>query len=137
MTKRHDIRESAFLLIFEKLFRDDSLEEIFELADSVDEIIINDDVKDVVIGVFSKSEELDTVISKFSDKRAIDRIAKINLAILRLALYEIMYAERVPMNAAISEAVLLAKQYALEPDVAFVNGVLGSYARSTEAEKND
>ena len=134
--KRREIRESAFLLIFEKLFRqDEELDDIFMSAMEVNEITVNYDVKNLVEGVCDKQEEIDGIIGKFSNKRTVERIPKINLAILRLAIYEAMYEESVPVNVAISEAVALAGKYALEPDVSFVNGVLGSFAKEQEAKQ--
>ena len=128
--KRREIRESAFLLIFEKLFRqDEELDDIFMSAMEVNEIIVNDEVKKLV------QDEIDGIISKFSNKRTVERIPKINLAILRLAIYEALYEENVPVNVAISEAVALASKYALEPDVSFVNGVLGSFAKEQEEKQ--
>lgn len=135
--KRRDIRESALILTFEKLFRSDSLDEIFETACEYENIIVNDEVKTLVSGICEKSDEIDSIIAKYSNKRAIERIPKINLAILRLAIYEALYNEKVPINVAISEAVALAEKYAQEPDVSFINGVLGSYSRSDEAPKNN
>ena len=121
--KRREIRESAFLLIFEKMFRQD---------EELDDIFVNDEVKKLVENVCEKQDEIDSIISKFSNKRTVERIPKINLAILRLAIYEAIYEENVPVNVAISEAVALAGKYALEPDVSFVNGVLGSFAKEQE-----
>lgn len=126
---RRDIREAVFLLSFEKMFRDDSLEDIFDTAETIDEIKVNDEVKETVKNICNKQDELDKIISKFSDKRALSRIPKINLAVLRLAIYEALYDEKVPVNVAISEAVSLTQKYAQEPDIAFVNGVLGSFAK--------
>ncbi len=135
--KRRDVRESALILTFEKLFRDDSLDEIFETALESEEVVVNDEVKSLVNGIIDKTEELDGIISKYSNKRAVERIPKINLAILRLAIYEANYDDKVPINVAISEAVALAKKYAQEADISFVNGVLGSYSRSEEAPENN
>ncbi len=71
--------------------------------------------------------------ASFSKKRSIDRIPKINLAALRLAVYEILYgSDKAPMKVAINEAVGLVKKYAQDADVSFVNGVLGAYSRSLE-----
>lgn len=140
---RSAIRESAFVIIFEKSFTDDDLDTIFDNAlkslDDDKEIVLNEDVKKLVSGVYSKVVELDEIISKFSNKRSFERIPKINLAILRLALYEANYDDKVPINVAISEAVLIAKKYAQKPDVSFINGVLGSFSRSINAnpEKKD
>lgn len=129
---RRENRESAFILIFEKQFRDDSIDEIVELADNIDDITINSDVINIFTECVQKTAELDDIISKYSEKRSIDRIPKVNLALLRLALYEAIFDKRVPVSVAINEAVLLAKKYAQEPDVAFINGVLGAYSRDNE-----
>ena len=115
------------------LFRDDSIDELFESASEIDDIVLNDDVRTTVEGIATHKEEIDTEISCLSNKRAIARIPRINLAILRLAIYEALYDDKVPMNVAISEAVKLAEKYALEPDVSFVNGVLGAFSREREA----
>ncbi len=129
---RREMRESAFKLVFESLFRNESADEIIELAEGIDEIIINEDVTMMFKGTIEHSKELDEIIAKFSEKRQFERIPKVNIAVLRLALYEILYEEKVPMNVAINEAVLISKKYSHESDVAFVNGILGAYSRSKE-----
>lgn len=133
---RHDIRESEFIFIFEKTFRDESVEELIDLSWDNEAITINDEVKETVEGVYSHLDEIDSVISKFSTKRTIDRIPKINLSALRLAVYEILYkSDKSPLKVAINEAVGLVKKYAQDADVSFVNGVLGAYSRSLAADK--
>ncbi len=128
---RHDIRESEFIIIFEKLFRDESITELLELSLDNESVTVNDEVKETAEGVFAHLEELDAVISKFSEKRNIARMPKINLAILRLAIYEILYkSDKAPVNVIINEAVGLAKKYAQDADISLVNGILGAYSRS-------
>ena len=127
--KRRDVRESAFILSFEMLFRDDSIDEIFEAASMIDDIVLNDEVRALVSGIMDKREELDAMISKYSKNRAIIRIPRINVAVLRLAVYEALYDDKVPVNVAISEAVKLTEKYAQDADVSFVNGVLGAFSR--------
>ena len=129
MTRR-EVRDCAFKILFEILLRNDPLEELYAIADEVDEITLTDDVKKLIEGTIAHSAEIDELISKYSVKRSINRIAKINLAVLRLAFFEIMYDDGTPENAAIKEAVLLSQTYAQEEDVSFVNGVLGAYSRS-------
>lgn len=130
---RHDIRESEFMIIFEKMFRDESVSELLEIALDNEAITVNDEVKETVEGVYANLEQIDTIISSFSEKRNLSRMPKINLAILRLAVYEILYKSDIaPIKVVISEAVGLAKKYALDPDISFVNGVLGAYSRSLE-----
>lgn len=134
MTRR-EIRDSAFKIIFEKILRDDDLEELYNIADEIDEITVNDKVKELVEGTLEHSDEFDEIISKFSIKRDVSRIAKINIAILKLALYEIIYDNKTPMNAAINEAVYLSKTYSQKEDTSFVNGLLGSFSRSDFAKQ--
>ena len=131
---RRDIRDSAFKIIDESLLRDDPVDELFEMAEDIDEIVVNDDVRQMVTDVLAKSEELDAMIAQYSKKRVFARIAKINVAILRIAFYEILYNDRIPTNSAVSEAVLLAQNYSYKEDVSFVNGILGAYTRSIEGE---
>jgi len=136
VASRHDIRQAAFLLSFEKLFLDEELESLFEGAEELGEfLLLNDDVKDLVRCVFDKQEELDSIISKYSDKRALNRIPKVDLAVLRIAIYEALYDDKVPVNVAISEAVSLTEKYALEPDVSFVNGLLGAFSKELKKDE--
>ena len=131
---RREIRESVFILTFEKMFRDDSPDDIIAVAEEIGDLTLNDEVIHNFKGIVEKADELDGVIMRFSDKRSIIRIPKINLALLRLAIYEARYDDKVPINVAISEAVALAGKYAQEADIAFINGVLGAYSRSDEAQ---
>lgn len=134
---RRDVRESAFLLSFEKLLREDSIEEIIATAKEMGEFTVNGEVENTVKSVFEKQEELDGYISKYSDKRAVSRIPKVNLAILRLAVYQALYDDKVPVNVAISEAVALTQKYAYDTDISFVNGVLGSFAKGIQNENKE
>lgn len=130
---RHDIRESEFLIIFQKSFRSESVLELLELSQDNEAITVNDEVRTTVEGVYEHLEELDGIISRFSSKRSIQRIPRINLSALRLAIYEILYKpDKAPVRAVINEAVGLVKKYAQDADVSFVNGVLGAYSRSLE-----
>ena len=126
---RHETRECAFYILFEMQFQNDTAEELFQVAEEADLLPITDAVKEMVNGVVAHESELDEIISAYSTKRVINRIPKINLSILRLALYEIRYDAQMPMNAAIAEAISLAKAYGYQEDISFINGVLGNYAR--------
>ncbi len=84
----------------------------------------------VVAGVANREEDLNDVIRKYSIGWDITRISKLTRCILQLAIYEILYAEDVPTGVAISEAVRLAKKYDGDDAGSFVNGILGSFARS-------
>jgi N utilization substance protein B len=91
----------------------------------------------VVSGVANRAEELNAEIQKFSIGWDISRISRLARTIMQLAIYEILCVEDVPTGVAVSEAVRLAKKYDGDDTGAFVNGILGSFARSlnTEEEK--
>lgn len=129
MTK-HERRENAFLLLFEASLRDDNVEELYRIAEDVEEITVDEQVKALVEGVLSQKEALDGIIASFSPKRAVCRIARINLILLRMAIYEIQNDARTPVNVAVSEAINLSEKYTYQEDTAFINGILGSYTRS-------
>jgi len=132
---RREVRQAALIISFEKLFLNDALEDIFNTAEESGEILVDDEVRNIVTSIFERQEEIDGIIGKFSDKRAVSRIPKIDLAILRLAIYEALYDDKVPVNVAISEAVALTEKYALDADISFVNGVLGSFAKKLSGKE--
>ena len=88
----------------------------------------------VVSGVANRVEDLDATIQKFSIGWDISRISRLTRAIMRLAIYEILYVEDVPTGVAISEAVRLAKKYDGDDTGSFVNGILGAFARAQQTE---
>lgn len=126
---RKEAREQAFVLIFEKMFREDSAQEILEYATEIREIEIDDYSKEIFLGVCEKKEELDAEISKHLKNWKIERISKVALAILRLAVYEIKFVESVPDSVSINEAVELSKKFSFAEDASFVNGVLGNIVK--------
>lgn len=134
MTRR-EIRDSAFKLVFEQLLRDDDINELYAIAEDIDEITVNDEVKKIVEGTLEHRGELDNIIASYSRSRELSRIPKLNLAILRIALYESIYDDNTPMNAAISEAIRLSMNYTYQEDTAFINGLLGAFSRDRSKEK--
>ena len=90
-------------------------------------------IDSVVAGVANREEELNSQISRFSIGWDITRISKLASCILQLAIYEILYVEDVPTGVAVSEAVRIAKKYDGDDTGSFVNGILGSFARSLTA----
>lgn len=136
MTRR-EIRDSAFKLVFEQLLRDDDITELYDIAEEIDEIIVNDEVKKIVEGTLAHAEELDSIIAGYSKSRSLSRISKLNIAILRIAIYESLYDDNTPMNAAISEAINLANTYSYNEDSKFINGVLGAFSRDQKQKESD
>lgn len=127
---RNQQREKAFCLIFEKSFKDDSCEEILELAESISEFELTEYTKGLFIGVFDNLEFIDDVISKYLKNWSINRISKADLSLLRLAVYEMKFCDDIPENVTINEIIELSKTYCGEKSPAYINGVLGSISRS-------
>ena len=87
----------------------------------------------VVSGVANRLEELNDQIQKFSIGWDVRRISRLTRCVMQLAIFEILYLEDVPTGVAISEAVRIAKKYDGDDTGAFVNGILGAFARSLTA----
>lgn len=120
--KRSQEREQAFCLVFQSLFNNDENFELYEEnVESVGEY-----ARSIADGVELRKADLDKLIEKYIKGWKIKRLPKVNLAILRLAAYEILFVDEVPASVAINEAVELAKKYSGETDYSFINGVLGS-----------
>ena len=88
----------------------------------------------VVAGVANRTEELNAQIQKYAIDWDVSRISRLARTIMQLAIFEIQYVEDVPTGVAISEAVRMAKMYDGDDTGAFVNGILGAYARDLTAE---
>ena len=88
----------------------------------------------VVSGVANRTEDLNSEIQKYSIGWDVSRISRLTRAIMQLAIFEILYVEDVPTGVAVSEAVRLAKKYDGDDTGSFVNGILGSFARSLNTE---
>ena len=89
----------------------------------------------VVSGVANREEELNGHIQKFSIGWDVSRISRLTRAIMQLAIFETLYVDDVPTGVAVSEAVRLAKKYDGDDTGSFVNGILGSFARSLTSEE--
>ena len=133
MTRRH-AREQAFILIFEKSFHPEiTVEELISMA--VEARYLQTDEFAVLLAntADERQPEIDSIIEKNAIGWKKDRISRVSLSLLRLALCEMLFIEEVPTNVSINEAVELAKLYASQEDAAFINGVLGTTARQLEA----
>lgn len=147
---RKNARELALHLVFEMCFQPNDTVETMKARLTEEEMqsigtempLYTNEVREnekayisaVVSGVKANEAELDVIIEKYSKGWKLNRLSRITIAILRLALYEIEYVEDVPAGAAINEAVELAKNYASEDAAAFINGILGSYVRAATGE---
>ena len=131
---RKDARENCFKLLFEyevqKITAEEALELFYELTEEVDGQ--SDYIDNTVKTAISNIEEIDAVIEKFSNDWKISRLAKVTLAVLRVAVCELLYMDDIADSIAINEAVEIAKKYNDEKSAKFVNGVLSSVYKSKE-----
>lgn len=91
-------------------------------------------IDNVVTGVANRTDELNAYIQQYAIGWDVSRISKLARSIMQLAIFEILYLDDVPTGAAISEAVRIAKMYDGSETGAFVNGILGSFARAQNPE---
>ena len=142
---RTTAREIAMHLIFEMEYHEELPEELLEavfsdqyyprLAEEADLYQEKPNAKQMayitkcVTGVYAKKAELDSVIETYAVGWKIPRISKVSLAVLRLAIFEILYVEDAPAGAVINEAVEIARRYEEEDKISFINGILGSFVR--------
>ena len=126
---RHEARELAFILLFEKLFSEDTIQEILESADEARGIEKDTFALSLAEGAEEHLAAVDKLISDYSLKWSKARLSKVALSIMRLAVYEMEYVEDIPVSVSINEAVELAKKYGGDEDPSFINGVLGGIAR--------
>ena len=131
-TAKREAREQAFALVFEMILNNAPVEELVDSASQCRDIAVSGYAVKAASAVREHREELDAIIDRFSAKWKLNRLPKVTLSVLRLALCEMLWLE-VPVGAAIDEAVELTKKYGGDDDPAYVNGVLGGYARSREA----
>lgn len=130
MTRR-EAREQAFIIVFEKSFNPDiTVDEVLDLAAELRLSERDEFVEALVRKTCEMQQEIDEHIINNAKGWKINRIAKVPLAIIRLALAEILYFDSIPSGVSINEAVELAKKYANPEDASFVNGILGTVARA-------
>ena len=126
---RSEMREHVFKLIFRVPFHDKNelREQIDYYFDALPDVKEKEYeyIKKKALLVSEMSDEIDENINEVSEGWPVDRLGKAELAIMRLAVYEMLYDDDIPVNVAINEAVELAKKYGSDDNTAsFVNGVL-------------
>lgn len=137
--KRHErtvARESALALLYSSDITDESVADIVDAGQyPADDIEFAPYAEALVRGVQAHRAEIDERLSSTSENWTLGRMPVVDRAILRLAVYEMIYVDEVPVSVTINEAVELAKAYGGEDDSSrFVNGVLGRIAAGIDAE---
>ncbi len=149
---RNTAREIAVHLAYELSFTDMTPEELteerlskerFETLTGEDELYAEapgptqaEYIRTIVAGVAEHAPELDGYIAKYAKGWSFERIPLVASAIMRVAMYEVLYRQDIPNGVAINEAVEIAKKYETEETVKFINGILGSFVRE-EIESKD
>ena len=119
---------------------DEMLEDFYEIKkeqgkDGQQDSMKEADMKfaeEIIKGTIGKLQEIDQIIQNNTTGWTKERIAKVDLAILRLALYEILFRDDIPDSVSINEAIELAKKYSTDESGSFVNGVLGKIIREAD-----
>ncbi len=129
MLKRSEARNNAFILLFECAFQSEpDRDEVLRLAEENHEIALDEFVLSVFHGVLDRQDEIDQTIARYCNKRAVNRLSKMLLTALRIAVYELDCTET-PSAVVINEAVNLIKTYDSPEAASYGNGVLASYVR--------
>ncbi len=144
MMKRHELREQIFRLLFRASFHSsEDMEEQKALfaedipAEDTGAVIEEEAVKIITercSRIQEKISEIDRILNENTEGWDTERMGKVELSVLRLAVYEILYDEDIPVSVAINEAVDIAKKYGQESSGAFVNAILGKVAKADESK---
>lgn len=127
---RHEARELAFVIVFEKSFQPElSVVEIIESAVELELFPTNKFAEKLAKKVYDNIEVIDKAIAESLIGWSSERISKVTRSILRIAVCELMFSEDVPVGVAINEAVEIAKKFAAPEDASYINGVLGALAK--------
>ena len=115
---------------------EESMSEVLEQSGQADTLSGKEKtfLENLVAGVRDRQEELDEIIGRYSQGWALNRLGKVDLTILRMAVYELMCMPEIPVGATINEAVELSKQFCEDKSSGFINGILGSVARAMTNE---
>lgn len=129
---RHESRELAFILIFEKDFQEDvTIIELIENALELELFPENSFAENLARKTFENLEKIDSTINENLVGWSAKRISRVSRAVLRLAVCELLFSKDLPVGVVINEAVEIAKKYGSTEDSSYVNGVLGSIAKKT------
>lgn len=133
---RRELRENIFKLLFLRGFRqeEEMPEQLALYFDEMQEAQEKDRryIEEKLEKVTKRLQELDETINSVSSGWKTSRMSKVDLTILRLAVYEAKYDEDVPVKVAINEAVELAKKFGQDESASFINGILGAVARELQ-----
>lgn len=136
--QRSVMRELAFKLMYGLEVQKDNTEDqvkLFIENNNVENEIAKDYLMDIAKGILENNEEIEKLITEnLKDNWSINRISKINISLIKIAIYEMLY-KNVPFKVAINEVVELAKKYADDSAPVFINGILASVVKQKKLDE--
>ena len=134
---RRSLREQVFKLLFRVEFNEkEEMEEQCHLFLEHEEVVMTEEEETHIVekykAIHEKLEEIDAMINEKAKGWNTDRMGKVDLTVIRLAVYEMKYDETIPDGVAINEAVELAKMYGQDESAGFVNGVLAKFVEAAQ-----
>ena len=134
---RRSLREQVFKLLFRVEFNlKEEMEEQCRLFLEHEDVEIEEQDAEYIVGKYTaiheKIEEIDSMVNEKAKGWSTDRMGKVDLTIIRLAVYEMKFDDTIPEGVAINEAVELAKKYGQDESAGFVNGVLAKFVEKAE-----
>lgn len=122
-------REELFKLIFEFCLTGEKNEFSLETVINENENLDEEYIKRVYNGIVENYKQLEEEISKYAKGFSVERIFKVDLALLYLALYEIKFIKEIPNVVSVNEVLNLAKTYSTEKSASYINGVLSNFVK--------
>ncbi len=131
---RREAREAAFAFLYQIDFRKEPVSDLKKFY--LEKYPLDDEdlpyFNMLVDGVCEKADELDAVYSKYLKDWKQSRLPKIDVVLFRIAVYEMLHMEDVPVNVSINEAVVLAKRYSTEDSKGYINAILGNIGKDLQ-----
>ncbi|MCR5059102.1 MAG: transcription antitermination factor NusB [Clostridiales bacterium] len=131
---RREAREAAFAFLYQLNFRNEPVSEQKEMYLQLHPLEEGDlpYFDEITSGVFEKKDELDDEYSKYLKDWKLSRLPKVDVILLRIAVYEMLHVKDIPVSVSINEAVVLAKRYSSEESKSYINAVLGKIGNDLE-----
>ncbi len=131
---RKNARENTMKLLFQMDIKNEYSNNEIDIF--LDNNVLRDEEKDYISKtceyIINNLEKIDNMIQKYAKGWKINRFAKVDLAILRISVYEILYREDIPIEVSINEALEVSKKYSTVESSKFINGILGSLVRGLD-----
>ena len=134
---RRTARENAFLAAFASTFDNAMPEDVIELHNEMGENTVDKFGRQLIDSYYEHSAEVNDIIRDHLKGWTMDRLPRVSLTVLRLALSELLYSEEKIPGVIINEAVELTKKFGGDDDYQFVNGLLGSVVREMGLDESD